>query len=157
VPEALVAALEDDLNTPKALAEFFALARKLNKATDPGENETLAAQMYAAGNLMGLLSSDPEECKLNKATDPGENETLAAQMYAAGNLMGLLSSDPEEWFSGHAEGELTADEIEVLIEKRNVAKKARDFEQADAIRDQLAAAGITIQDGRDGTIWRRGG
>jgi len=122
VPEALVAALEDDLNTPKALAEFFALARKLNKATDPGENETLAAQMYAAGNLMGLLSSDPEE-----------------------------------WFSGHAEGELTADEIEVLIEKRNVAKKARDFEQADAIRDQLAAAGITIQDGRDGTIWRRGG
>jgi len=42
-----------------------------------------------------------------------------------------------------------------LIEKRNAAKAARDFETADAIRDQLSDAGVTIQDGRDGTSWRR--
>jgi len=60
VPEELIAALEDDINTPKAMAEFFALARRLNKSNDPAEMETLAAQMYAAGELMGLLNSDPE-------------------------------------------------------------------------------------------------
>ncbi len=122
VPDALVAALEDDLNTPKALAEFFALARNLNKANDAQEIESLAAQMYAAGELMGLLSVDPEE-----------------------------------WFAGHVEGQLSADEIEALIEKRNAAKAERDFDKADAIRDQLTEAGITIQDGREGTTWRRSG
>ena len=61
VPPELVEALEDDLNTPKAMAEFFALARKLNKSNDAQEMESLAASMYASGELMGLLSSDPEK------------------------------------------------------------------------------------------------
>ena len=122
VPGALVAALEDDLNTPKALAEFFAIARALNKASNVPEKEALAAQMYAAGELMGLMSDDPEK-----------------------------------WFAGHVEGDLPADEIEALIEQRNAAKAERDFERADAIRDQLKQAGVSIQDGREGTSWRRGG
>ena len=60
-PEALIAALEDDLNTPKAMAEFFGLARELNKADDEQRRRVLAAQMYASGELMGLLQSDPEQ------------------------------------------------------------------------------------------------
>ena len=122
VPEALIAALEDDLNTPKAMAEFFALARALNKANDPVEMESLAAQMYAAGELMGLLSNDPEA-----------------------------------WFAGEAEGDMPVNEIEALIEKRNAARAAKDFQAADAIRDQLAEAGVTIEDGAGGTTWRRSG
>ena len=120
-PEALVAALEDDINTPKALAEFFALSKALNKAADVGEKQNLAAVMYAAGDLMGLLQSDPEV-----------------------------------WFAGDVDGELSADEIEALIAKRNAARAAKDFATADAVRDQLAAAGIRIEDGADGTSWRRG-
>jgi cysteinyl-tRNA synthetase len=122
VPEALVAALEDDLNTPKAMAEFFALARTLNKSNDPDEIEALAAQMYASGELMGLLGSNPEE-----------------------------------WFAGHVEGDMPSKEIEALIVKRNEARALKDFEAADAIRDQLADAGITIEDGAGGTTWRRSG
>jgi cysteinyl-tRNA synthetase len=120
VPQKLIAALEDDLNSPKAMAAFFSLAKDLNKATDDEERASLAAQMYASGDLMGLLGSDPDE-----------------------------------WFAGHVEGDLPSDDIEALIEKRNAAKAARDFETADAIRDQLSEAGVTIQDGRDGTTWRR--
>ena len=120
VPPKLIAALEDDLNSPRAMAAFFGLAKDLNKATD-------------------------EQTRVE----------LAAQMYACGELMGLLANDPDAWFAGHVEGELSSDEIEALIEKRNAAKKARDFEAADAIRDQLLDAGITIQDGRDGTTWRQ--
>ena len=60
-PAGLLAALEDDLNTPKAMAEFFALARSLNKKTDAAAREQLAAAMLASGKLMGLLQQDPEE------------------------------------------------------------------------------------------------
>ena len=119
-PTALLAALEDDLNTPKAMAELFGLARELNKTTGSDEQQTIAASMYAAGDLMGLLQHDPEQ-----------------------------------WFAGDAEGELGSDEIEALIEKRANAKAERDFETADAIRNQLADAGISIQDSPEGTTWRR--
>ncbi len=120
VPQELVDALEDDLNTPKAMAEFFALARALNKSNDKSEMEGLAASMYASGDLMGLLGSDPEQ-----------------------------------WFAGHVDGEMAANEIEALLAERNRAKAGRDFQRADAIRDQLKGAGIAIQDSRDGTTWRR--
>ncbi len=120
VPEGIVAALEDDINTPKALAEFFALARSLNKSNDPGEMASLAAQMYAAGALMGLLTSDPEA-----------------------------------WFAGDVEGDTASDEIEALIAKRNEARANRDWAAADGFRDQLNDMGITIEDGPDGTTWRR--
>jgi len=119
-PDALVAALEDDINTPKAMAEFFALAKTVNKEGDVDEKQRLATIMLAAGDLLGLLQSDPEE-----------------------------------WFAGDVEGELSADDIEALIEKRNSARAAKDFTSADAVRDQLAAAGIKIEDGADGTSWRR--
>jgi cysteinyl-tRNA synthetase len=121
-PQALIDALEDDLNTPKALAELFALARALNKANDPQEMQALAAQLLAAGELMGLLKDDPES-----------------------------------WFAGDGDGSLAVGEIETLIRQRNAAKAEKDFELADSIRDQLTEAGITIQDSRDGTTWRRGG
>ena len=119
-PQSLVAALEDDLNSPKAMAEFFALARELNKTGDESEKQRLAATMYAAGDLMGLLQSDPEE-----------------------------------WFAGDADGQISAEDIEALIEKRKQAKANRDFAAADAVRDELEAAGVMIADGRDGTTWRR--
>jgi cysteinyl-tRNA synthetase len=76
-------------------------------------------------------------------------------MYACGDLMGLLGTEPDTWFEGHVEGDLSSDEIETLIAKRNAAKADRDFETADAIRNQLSDAGVTIQDSREGTTWRR--
>lgn len=120
VPEALLAAIEDDLNSPQAMAEFFKLAKQLNKTVDDAKRPPLAAQMFAAGELLGLLVSDPDE-----------------------------------WFAGHSVGEMSNEEIDVLVQKRDAAKVDRDFETADAIRSQLSDAGVTIQDGRDGTNWRR--
>jgi cysteinyl-tRNA synthetase len=120
VPGDIVAALEDDLNSPKAMAAFFALAKELNKAESDADRQALAAAMYASGELMGLLGSDPEE-----------------------------------WFAGDSDGEISPDEIEALIAKRNEAKAERDFEAADAIRAELGERGVTIQDSREGTTWRR--
>jgi cysteinyl-tRNA synthetase len=60
-PAAVIAALEDDLNTPKAMAEIFDLARTLNKTTDTGERSRIATSLLAAGDLVGLLQDDPED------------------------------------------------------------------------------------------------
>jgi len=120
-PAAVIEALEDDLNTPKALAEMFALTRALNRATDDAERLELAASLLAAGDVMGLIQADPEE-----------------------------------WFAGQSGAdELSADAIETLLQEREEARARRDFAAADAIRDQLTAAGISIEDGAEGTRWRR--
>jgi cysteinyl-tRNA synthetase len=118
-PSAVVDALEDDINTPRALAEMFNLARSLNKATDDAQRKRLAAVLLAAGDLMGLIQQDPEA-----------------------------------WFAGD-DGELSADDIEALLEQREEARAGKDFATADGIRDRLADAGIQIEDGADGTRWRR--
>jgi|GEM_PF-5503743 len=59
------------------------------------------------------------------------------------------------WFAGDSDGELSAEDIGSLLQKREDARASKDFKAADAIREQLAAAGIQIEDSADGTRWRR--
>jgi cysteinyl-tRNA synthetase len=116
----LLEALEDDLNTPAALAEL---------------HETAGA--------------------LNRAEDPPEQARLKGELLAGARLVGLLQADPEAWFKGEG-NEAEADEIERLIEARAAARKAKDFAEADRIRDQLKAMGVILEDTPQGTIWKRG-
>ncbi len=58
---AFLAALEDDLNTPQALAVLFELARELNRATDETARRALASRLRASGRVMGLLGAAPED------------------------------------------------------------------------------------------------
>jgi cysteinyl-tRNA synthetase len=121
-PDGVVAALEDDLNTPKALSEMFERVRQLNKTRDAVTRHEIALQVVAAGDLFGLLRDSPEA-----------------------------------WFAGSGETAMPAETIERLLSERNAARAERDFALADAIREQLATAGIAIEDGADGTRWRRSG
>jgi cysteinyl-tRNA synthetase len=66
-----------------------------------------------------------------------------------------VQADPEEWFSGTADGDLDAEEIDALLAQRDEARANGDYAAADKIRDDLAARGITIEDGSSGTRWRR--
>lgn len=78
-PPAVVEALEDDLNSPKALAELFNLARELNRATDPEERTELANAMRAGGWLLGLLQGDPEAWFVEaRSSDALEEERIEA-------------------------------------------------------------------------------
>ncbi len=79
VPADLIAALEDDLNSPRAMAAFFGLAKELNKA-DGEAKVALAAQMYASGKLLGLLGSDPDEWFAGHVEGDVSSEEIEALM-----------------------------------------------------------------------------
>ena len=121
-------ALKDDLNSPQALAALHAIAGQLNRTDDAAEADRLAAQLRAGGWLLGLLGKTPDEHFHGQPTPPEEAQDAAALTDAA---------------------------IEALITRRNQARQGRDFQQADAIRNQLAAAGVELEDTRAGTLWRR--
>jgi cysteinyl-tRNA synthetase len=94
---------------------------------------------------------------LNKATGAARARAKGDLLAAAG-VLGLLWQDPEAWAKGRTTGAdtLADDPIEALIVQRAEARKARDFAESDRIRDDLAAKGIVLEDGPQGTTWRRG-
>ncbi|WP_417329701.1 cysteine--tRNA ligase [Halomonas cupida] len=86
--------------------------------------------------------------------DSSQAEVLARELKRLGAVLGLLQQAPDAFLKGAA-GELafSEDEIEARIAARAEAKKARDFTEADRIRDELAANGILLKDSREGTSW----
>jgi len=110
------AAMDDDFNTPEALAVLFELASAANRG------DADAAQMLR--NLGGVL--------------------------------GLLQRDSADFLkAGAAAVGLSEAEIDAMIVARRAARAAKDFAESDRIRDALTAAGIVLEDGAGGTIWRR--
>ena len=86
--------------------------------------------------------------------DAGERAALKSQLLGAGLALGLLQQDPAAWFARGASGDDDA-RIQSLVDERATAKQSRDFTRADAIRDQLAAEGILLEDTPQGVRWKR--
>jgi len=114
-------AVQDDLNTPVALAELSRLAGEANGAADRKDGAAMAQ--------------------------------ARADMLAAGELLGLLRLTPAEWEQG-GDGDDKA-RIDTLVQARLDARAAKDWAEADAIRDRLQAEGVEIMDSAGGSTWRR--
>jgi cysteinyl-tRNA synthetase len=120
-------AMEDDFNTPEALAVLFELATEANKTKDP----VRAGLLQSLGGVLGLLQGDPSEFlqgRVNAITLEGG---------------GSLTTSPAK------------ETIEQLIADRTAAKQAKNYAEADRIRKELADAGILLEDSPQGTTWRR--
>jgi cysteinyl-tRNA synthetase len=92
--------------------------------------------------------------ELNRNKDP----KLAAQLKGLAGVLGLLQRDPVTFLqAGPAAGDgLSSEDIDAKVGARNTAKKAKNYAEADHIRDELKVAGIILEDGPGGTTWRRG-
>lgn len=107
-----------------------------------------------AGEVVHAEILDALRDNLNTPKALAVLQTLdGSALRASANFLGLLAQSAEGWFQGEGEDTLW---IELQIEDRNAAKKARDFAKSDAIRDALKAKGIILEDTAQGTIWRRG-
>ncbi len=90
----------------------------------------------------------------NSEKDTALRANLKKQILAAGKLLGILQQDPNEWF--HGMDNLDEDEIQELLDSRAQAKKDKNFQLADEIRDRLTTMNIQILDHPDGTSsWRK--
>lgn len=94
---------------------------------------------------------------LNKAKveDAQEAQDLAGVLIQLGGIMGILQLDPNDYLQGAVNADDDVAEIESLIKARNDARSAKDWAAADAARDALSALNIVLEDGPQGTTWRR--
>ncbi len=91
---------------------------------------------------------------INKA-DGELKAKLASLLHHLGGVLGLLQLDPSEYLQGNDTEEVVVAMIESLIAQRNNARKSKNWAAADAARDKLTAMGVVLEDGPQGTTWRK--
>lgn len=125
---------------------------------DRNDNPVLAALCDDLNTPLAIAALHQVARDLNIALDKGRDREVPALMgklVSWGEMLGLLQGDAEAWFKGEASDD--AEEIEALIAARIEARRAKDFAEADRIRDDLKARGIELEDGPSGTTWKRAG
>jgi len=120
-PAEFLRAIEDDINTPGAMATLFALSSEIERGMTAGDHGLVAR---ARGELI-----------------------------AAAAILGVLQSDPAAWLEGEVSDALRS-EVEALLDQRAAARAARDWPEADRIRDRLNALNVVVMDGPQGATWR---
>ena len=93
--------------------------------------------------------------KLSKSSNDDDIKVYKEKILAVGNILGILQESPDKWLGiGQASDSVDVSKIDNLIEQRQLARDAKDFQKADEIRDELANMGVEIEDTSKGTIWR---
>ena len=161
--------MDDDLNTPEAIAVLQRMTREINLAKDTGKERkaaALSAELRSLADVLGIIALEPEQWfRLAKPAMPGSKDhALAAEVgvyKTSGGAAGLVVEEGDAVagkasLAGAHTASMTDADVDALIEARIAARKAKDFAESDRIRDQLAAAGVIVEDKPGGkSTWRR--
>ena len=127
-------------------------AAKERKAGKERKAAALSAELRSLADVLGIITLQPEQWfRLAKPALPGMSQATpqAGAEQAAGGATGASAGEA-------VVGSLSDSEVDRLIEARIAARKAKDFAESDRIRDQLAAAGVIVEDKPGGkSTWRR--
>jgi cysteinyl-tRNA synthetase len=126
--------MDDDFNTARGIGIIFDTIRKINRLLDEYEN------------------NDSDQIK-------NTIQFTIADILRAGNILGILLEKPDEYFEKKQtqvleQKSIDPDMIAIMIKERDAARKEKDWEKADQIRNQLAEMDVTIEDRPEGTIWK---
>ena len=142
------ACMEDDFNTPEALAVLFDIARALNRLRDQGQG--LEQDQHSDQDQ----SQDQQHPSQHQAQCQQQRIALAVLLKELANVLGLLYQDPQVFLNNRHALSMSEAEIEALIAARNQARAAQDWQEADRIRTLLLDKGIRLEDKAEATIWR---
>ncbi|WP_272665730.1 MULTISPECIES: cysteine--tRNA ligase [Providencia] len=147
-----------------ALERMYTALRGTDKSAVPAGGDEFKARFIEAMNddfntpeAYSVLFDMVREVNRLKSEDMSAANAMAAQLRELAGVLGLLEQDPESFLKGGAqtEGDAEVAKIEALIQQRLDARQNKDWAQADAARDELTAMGIVLEDGAQGTTWRR--
>ena len=142
--EKMRAGLEDDLNTPQALGALFEMVRQANAAADAGQVTTADVPI-----LQQVLRQFEEIFAVLRDEDAGKMRRILEWARAEGR------EAAKELVEVAGSNGLPDDQVDALVAEHERARKARDFGRSDAIRAQLAAAGIVVENTKQGVRWKR--
>lgn len=130
--QAFCEAMDDDFNTAKGVGILFNLVKDANRLLDEGGRSPQGHRVLA---------------------------TLTADLIRVGNILGILQQHWQAFFEDRAKRQLqdlaiSAETIDALVAERAAARKEKDWQRADEIRDQLEKASIVLEDKADGTHWK---
>jgi cysteinyl-tRNA synthetase len=143
----------------QSLERLYVAMRGLNLTSS---SESMSAAFIDAMNddfnspiaISVLFDMAREINKLREENKINEAENLASQLKKLGELFGILQMDPEVFLQGDVDVNFAA-KIEQLIADRNAARKNKNFQEADRIRNELQKLNVTIEDAATGTTWRK--
>ena len=140
------AAMEDDLNTARALGAIFDLVRDANAAADNGQ-----VHQDDVPRLLKVLDQFEEIFAVLKDDDAAKVRATVEWAKAEGKS-DKISPAAEELAKAAS---LSDEDVEKLVAEHSQARKSRDFARSDAIRNQLAENGIILENTKDGVRWKR--
>lgn len=153
---------EENLNLAQTALERLYTALRgtdANAKASGGEayEEAFKAAMnddFNTPNAVSTLFEMAREINKLKTEDKAKADGLAASLRELASVLGLLEQDPETFLQGNSDDDEVA-KIEALIKQRNDARASKDWASADAARDALNEMGIVLEDGPQGTTWRK--